>query len=158
MIFILCIGYLTFIGWKVSIFKKNPRAFIKQFWFQWLLFGILLTVQLTIPPMPCYFNNDGSIVLLVGFILLGFVALTSIMMNDHRFIRFYAKHFEKDYFVSPTITVNEFITIGVEPQQYPPETIKASIRSIKYTSNSKGIKIVSVQLREMKNDFVGTLE
>merc|ERR1712228_121221 len=62
MIFILCIIYLTFIGWKVSIFKKNPRAFIKQFWFQWLLFAILLTVQLTIPPMPCYFNNAAIIV------------------------------------------------------------------------------------------------
>merc|ERR1712228_414058 len=70
----------------------------------------------------------------------------------------YAKHFEKDFFVSQPVTVNEFVTIGVEPQQYPSDTIKVSIRSIKYTSNSKGIKIVSVRLHQMKNDFVGTLE
>merc|ERR1712228_937924 len=115
MIFILCIIYLTFIGWKVSVFKKNPRAFIRQFWFQWILFVILLTVQLTIPPMPCYFNNDGSIVLLAGFGLLGFVILISIIINHHLFIQFYAKHFEKDFFVSQPVTVNEFVTIGVEP-------------------------------------------
>ena len=52
----------TWIGHKVSKYRRNMRLFVRNFWRNWIVFLLLLTVQLSFPPVPCYFKDgDGNV-------------------------------------------------------------------------------------------------
>ena len=68
---VIMVLYLTAIGYKVSKFRSRPALFLKQFWTNWVVF-ILLAVQMSLPPVPCYFGDSQYIVAVATVILIIF--------------------------------------------------------------------------------------
>ena len=143
--------YLTVMGYKISKFRCRMWMFIRHFYMNWFIFIILMAIQTSVPPLPCYYAE--RVIGIIGIITAVIVALSMWLWRKPRVQHEFYKRFGTDKVISEPLTVKD--TDDTEWEHHPYERLTASkaenvpyISAVYYNEDKdKGIKIFKVDIK-----------
>ena len=166
-VLIIMMLYLTLIGWRISKFRSRPTLFFKEFWSNYVIFILLVTIQTSFPPLPCYIHNKQYITM-IATILSAIFAVIMILIKSPWAKYYYSKCVKGKTYYSKPHGIYKFDSdeTGANVVSLPDMIIESKsgepgyyINKIEFNPGNKyGIEIVSLELNGSDENFDGSVK
>jgi len=150
--------YITWIGYKTSQYRSSWTLFLATFWFQYFVFALIITLQLSLPPLPCYTGNVSYIPMTALIIIVLIVVSMSLAASPTVRYHVYERCSRNVWYSKPIQTADANLE-GVGMNEFPDIVTNDYIDQIEYKYVADvGLKIVSVKLAGMTETIIGKRE